>query len=400
MSLQSPPRAATGAGADGRYRPADPAAYAPVALVPRRDVVRAIAVQLAITAPLLVWHGPLALVAAGALTALHARRVRWSWRRRGEAPFVVDRPGVFVAGAAPGEPGRVVHWESIESIVLCEMTSRRSRHRRRVPGIALRLRHHPEVAAIRRPLDDRPVDRGQLLAAVTRYAPPGVAVDLDGPPLADTFTARDVAADLARRAVRRAARPRRSRPGDAGPSLRLAVEAGGVRLGPRGRLVPWREVAAVVVLDVEEGTGWHRAVGLAPAGAPPGTTRLLAHEVARDWRLDRPALEAAVRRHAPHVPVVDGAPIRRAGVGDVADAAAALARAYRGRRVPQRHAPPRYEPGSPLPDAPWRRPRGSAWRARWRPTPSDPQGVSVIRTDRRRSGRARTSSDRGSPTSR
>ena len=347
MTLLSPPRAATGAAtgaaAGARYRPVDPDAYAPAALLPRRDVVRAIAVQLAILAPLLVWHGPVALAAAGVLTALHARRLPWRRLHGGDAPFVVDRPGVFVAGAVPGEPGRVVHWESIEAIVLCEVTSRRSRHRRPVPGIALRLRHHPDLAAIRRPLDDRPVDVARLLAAVTRYAPPGVAVVPDGPPLGDAFTARDVAADLARRAAGSVGRAAGRRLGPVTgvrrvePAPLLLVDARGVHLGP-GRLVPWEDVGAVVVLDVEERGGWHRAVGV----VPPGATRMRAHRVARDAELDRPRLEAAVRMHAPHVPVVDGTPLRRAGMADVA---AAVARVRHERRVARG-----YEKGSPVPD--------------------------------------------------
>src|SRR5690242_12801123 len=107
---------------------------------------------------------------------------------RTETPIVVDRPGVFLSGAPYG-PGRLVHWEQISSLVLADMTSVRSHHRRRGPGIGVRLRAHPGVVALRRPLDGWSVDAARLQAAVARFAPPGVDVVAEAP-LDDPFTLR------------------------------------------------------------------------------------------------------------------------------------------------------------------------------------------------------------------
>jgi hypothetical protein len=372
-----------GAAASG-YRAADPSAYGGQATVRRRDVARTAGIQAALLIVLVPWHGALALTAVGLLTLLNLRLAPWPWARRGSAPLVVDRPGVFVGGS--GEPGRLVHWESVHAIVLCEATSRRNGHRRPVPGVGLRLRSHPDVVAIRRPLDGWRIDEGQLLAAVTRFAPPGVAVVREGP-LGEVFTLRPATVDVARRVAGAAAQAAVTRtplartplgravvrglrgtddpepapgpaefvvrgasgpggtsgPGEPGApgapgELRLSVDGTGVYLGAvrrrdvvsPGRLVPWADIGAVVVFDVQERSGWHRAVGVTAAArgaAPPASARdLVGYRVAHDWPVDRARLEAAVALHAPRVPVLDGPPLRRTELSDVVSA---LARARR-----------------------------------------------------------------------
>jgi hypothetical protein len=366
----------SGAAGTAGYRAADPSAYSGQATVRRRDVARTAGIQAALLIVLVPWHGALALTAVGVLTLLNLRLAPWP--RRGSAPLVVDRPGVFVGGS--GEPGRLVHWESVHAIVLCEATSRRNGHRRPVPGVGLRLRSHPDVVAIRRPLDGWRIDEGQLLAAVTRFAPPGVAVVREGP-LGEVFTLRPATADVARRVAGAAAQAAVTRtplartplgravvrglrgtddpepvpgpaefvvrgasgtggPGEPGApgELRLSVDATGVYLGAvrrrdvvtPGRLVPWAEVGAVVVFDVQQRSGWHRALGVTTAArgaaAPASARDLVGYRVAHDWPVDRARLEAAVSLHAPRVPVLDGPPLRRTELSDVVSA---LARARR-----------------------------------------------------------------------
>jgi hypothetical protein len=328
----------------GGYRVVDPSAYAGSAPVPVGDVAAVAGVQGGLLLALVVWHGPFALLLFGVATLFNLRRAPWPWRRD-QAPLVVDRPGVYVAGA--GDEGRLVHWESIDAVVLCDVTSRRSAHRRLVPGVGLRLRGNAGVVAIRRPLDGWRIDERRLLAAVARFAPPGVAVVREGP-LGEVFTLREAAEDVARRAadaaLQRATERLRARaaapaaPPDGPPGGRqFAVGPEGVHLGPvpgrgggrPGRLVPWADVAAVVVFDAQTASGWHRAVGVAPAGGRGLAPReLIGYRVAADWPLDRLHLEDAVRLHAPQVPVVDGPPLRRAGPGDLA---AAVTHGYRRR---------------------------------------------------------------------
>ena len=347
MAASGAGRAAGRAGLrPGGYLAVDPGAYAGVPPVPVADVVAAAGTLALLLIVLVAWPWPVALLLACGAAVLFRRRGPWPWRRL-EAPFVVDRPGVYVAGA-PGE-GRLVHWESIAAVVLCDVTSRRTGHRRLGPGLGLRLRPHPDVVAIRVPLDGRRVDERRLLAAVARFAPAAVSVVREGP-FGDAFTPREVAADVTRRAAEgvlgyAAARlgPRSPAPlptgdGRAGEEP-FAVRREGVYLGPvhrrggrvPGRLVPWADVVAVVVFDAQRGTDWHRAVGVAGArGLAP--RELLGYRVADGWSFDRVGLEAAVRRRAPKVPVVDGPPLRHAGPRDLAAAAGVAYRARRNHR--------------------------------------------------------------------
>jgi hypothetical protein len=325
----------------GGYQAADPLAYLGSAPVPVGDVAGVVGVQAGLLLALVAWHGPLALLLVAGATLVNLRRAPWPWRH--QAPFVVDRPGVYVAGA--GDEGRLVHWESIDAIVLCDVTSRRSAHRRLVPGVGLRLRGHADVVAIRRPLDGWRLDERRLLAAVARFAPPGVAVVREGP-LGEVFTLREAAEDVARRAadaaLQRASQRLRARaapvapPAGAVDERRFAVGPEGVYLGPLpgpagrpGRLVPWAAVAAIVVFDAQTSSRWHRAVGVARTGGRSLAPRdLIGYRVAVDWPLDRGLLEHAVRLHAPQVPVVDGPPLRRARPGDLT---AAVTRGYHRR---------------------------------------------------------------------
>jgi hypothetical protein len=228
-----------------------------------------------------------------------------------------------------------------------------------VPGVGLRLRGHADVVAIRRPLDGWRIDERRLLAAVARFAPAGVAVVREGP-FGEMLTLREAAEDVARRvadaALHRAAERLRTRAATPVPppprppdERRFAVGPEGVFLGPDpgrggrpGRLVPWAAVAAIVVFDAQTASRWHRAVGVARSGGHGLAPRdLLGYRVAVDWVLDRRALEAAVRLHAPQVPVVDGPPLRRAGAGDLA---AAVTRGHRRR---QREGERRNTPDQP-----------------------------------------------------
>jgi hypothetical protein len=340
----------------GGYRAVDPLAYGgqpPIALA---DVVaEVVGVQVVLLLVLAVLFHPVVLLVVTGLSIANLWRAPWPWRRRREAPFVVDRPGVYVVGA--GGEGRLVHWESIDSIVLCDVTSRRSAHRHLEPGVGLRLRGHADVVAIRLPLDGWVVDERRLLSAVARFAPPGVSLVREGP-FGEIFTLREAAEDVARRAAEGAARyaAERLRSRSAAPGPQPADRAGsgerpfavgpeGVYLGPvpgrgggrPGRLVPWADVAAVVVFDAQRGTYWHRAVGVAGAGRGSTPRELLGYRLAVGWSFDRAALEAAVQRYAPRtVPVVDGPPLRRAGLAD-------LATGYRAHRNDRRRRSARNE---------------------------------------------------------
>jgi hypothetical protein len=124
-------------------------------------------------------------------------------------------------------------------------------------------------------------------------------------------------------------------------SVRFAVDAPGVFFGEaqRGerpadhRLVPWADMASVVLFDVELEKSWERAVGVTRVPPGGGEPELEYHRVVDGWRLDRAALEAAVLSLAPQVPVVDGPPVPRPRLRDVAGAA--LDEWHR-RRGPQR----------------------------------------------------------------
>jgi hypothetical protein len=111
-------------------------------------------------------------------------------------------------------------------------------------------------------------------------------------------------------------------------SVRFAVDAPGVFFGEAQsgepaadhRLVPWAEIASVVIFDVEQEKSWERAVGVTRVPPGGGEPQLAYHRVLNGWRLDRAALEAAVLRFAPQVPVVDGPPVGRARLREVAGA--------------------------------------------------------------------------------
>jgi hypothetical protein len=105
-----------------------------------------------------------------------------------------------------------------------------------------------------------------------------------------------------------------------GGSIALAIDRPGVYFGSSHspgddqtkRLVPWTEISAVVVFeqlysDSDNDNHWARAVGVRLRGRP---TVVPHWRIIDGWRLDRPALEAAVRLIAPDVPVLDGAPQR------------------------------------------------------------------------------------------
>lgn len=104
-----------------------------------------------------------------------------------------------------------------------------------------------------------------------------------------------------------------------GGAVALAVDRPGVFFGEsrssgddqQHRLVPWADVSAVVVYDqlVEgsEQNRWERAVGVRVRGEP---TLVRYSRIVESWRLDRPALEAAVACFAPGVRVLDGPPQR------------------------------------------------------------------------------------------
>jgi hypothetical protein len=340
-----------GTGMERPYRPQDPAAYDGRPGLSRAAVTRAAGIQAGLLLLLLVtglWQSVAGWLLVGFATLVNVRVVvQRLLARRHDPPFVVDRPGVFVATG--DATGRLVHWESISAIVLTELPSVRSGHLRRVPGIGLRLRDHPDVLAVRCPLEDRALDLGQLTAAVARFAPPGVGVSEQPPPGADV-TARDVVLDVAGRIAGRLRRgvPGGSPPPGPGPAAyvardaagvaRLVVDAAGIGFGPglrRGapaaaRRLGWDDVGAVVVLDVETAAGWRRAVGVLPPGAPADWTpgHLADLRTEEGWAVDRAGLEYAVRLHGPRVPVVDGPPARRARAGDVA---ALALRAYRDR---------------------------------------------------------------------
>lgn len=124
-------------------------------------------------------------------------------------------------------------------------------------------------------------------------------------------------------------------------SVRFAVDAPGVFFGEAQqgerpadhRLVPWTDIASVVLFDLELEKSWARAVGVTRVPPGGGEPELEYHRVVDGWRLDRAALEAAVLSLAPEVPVVDGPPVARARLRDVASAA--LDEWHR-RRGPQR----------------------------------------------------------------
>jgi hypothetical protein len=347
------------------YRPQDPAAYDGRPGLSRAAVTRAAGIQAGLLLLLVVtglWQSPAGWLLVGAATLVNVRVVvQRLLARRHDPPFVVDRPGVFVA--TDDATGRLVHWESISALVLTELTSVRSGHRRRVPGIGLRLRDHPDVLAVRCPLEDRALELGQLTAAVARFAPAGVEVTEQPPPGAEV-TARDVVLDVAGRIAGRLRRdvPDGSpQPGpdqaaayvarDAAGVARLVVDAAGVGFGPgvrRGapaaaRRYGWGDVGAVVVLDVETAAGWRRAVGVLPPGAPADWTpgHLADLRTEDGWAVDRAGLEYAVRLHGPRVPVVDGPPARRVRAADVATL---LVRAYQGRPKRADHYSPDTDP--------------------------------------------------------
>lgn len=104
-----------------------------------------------------------------------------------------------------------------------------------------------------------------------------------------------------------------------GGAVALAVDRPGVFFGESSspgddhdhRLVPWAEISAVLVYDQlvagDKQDHWTRAVGVRMRGEPT----LVRHwRIVSGWRLDRPALEAAVSRFAPKVSVIDGPPQR------------------------------------------------------------------------------------------
>jgi hypothetical protein len=113
----------------------------------------------------------------------------------------------------------------------------------------------------------------------------------------------------------------------AGGAVALAVDRDGVFFGESHssgddqdhRLLAWPDIAAVVVYDqmVEHSKGadrWERSVGVRLRGEPT----LVGHwRIIHGWRLDRPALEAAVARFGSGVPVLDGPPQRLPSAGDV-----------------------------------------------------------------------------------
>jgi hypothetical protein len=102
--------------------------------------------------------------------------------RRPSSPFSVGAPGIVV-GAGAGAPRRVVHWEAVAAVVLfVEGSGQRPR------AVGLRLRRDPDTVSVVRRLDRWSMDRTRLERAVTRFAPPGVVVEV----VADTgLPARD-----------------------------------------------------------------------------------------------------------------------------------------------------------------------------------------------------------------
>ena len=89
----------------------------------------------------------------------------------------------------------------------------------------------------------------------------------------------------------------------------------------------------MVLFDVEQEKSWERAVGVTRVRPGGGQPELGYHRVLNGWRLDRAALEAAVRCFAPQVPVVDGPPIGRTRLRD---AAGAVFDEWQRRSGPQR----------------------------------------------------------------
>jgi len=101
-----------------------------------------------------------------------------------------------------------------------------------------------------------------------------------------------------------------------GGAVALAIDQPGVFLGESSspgddhdhRLVPWAEIGAVVVYDqLVDQESWQRAVGVRMRGEP---TSVRHWRIVSGWTFDRPALETAVARFAPGVPVLDGPPQR------------------------------------------------------------------------------------------
>jgi hypothetical protein len=104
-----------------------------------------------------------------------------------------------------------------------------------------------------------------------------------------------------------------------GGAVALAVDRPGVFFGEStspgedqtNRLVTWPEITAVVVYEElirgSKSSDWKRTVGIRLRGEP---TLIRHSRIISGWRLDRPALEAAVARFAPGVPVIDGPPQR------------------------------------------------------------------------------------------
>jgi hypothetical protein len=133
-------------------------------------------------------------------------------------------------------------------------------------------------------------------------------------------------------------------------TVHLAVDEPGVFFGAattmaedhEPRFVTWPEVASVVRFELRvdsaapigrEAAGrpeqWSRAVGVTATG-PDGVPRLVFHRAVHGWELDPARFEAAVRRFAPGVPVVDGPPIEGRPMGDVAGADMRLPRPAAG----------------------------------------------------------------------
>jgi hypothetical protein len=105
-----------------------------------------------------------------------------------------------------------------------------------------------------------------------------------------------------------------------GGAVGLAIDRPGVFFGESHspgddqdhRLVPWSDISAVVVydqlVDGSKSDKWQRAVGVRLRGEP---TAVRHWRIIAGWKFNRPAIEAAVARFAPGVPVIDGPPQRR-----------------------------------------------------------------------------------------
>jgi hypothetical protein len=113
-------------------------------------------------------------------------------------------------------------------------------------------------------------------------------------------------------------------------SVRFAADAPGVFFGealsgeadPDHTRVPWDRVRTVVLFSVEqEKGGSKRAIGVTTALPGSAEPVLGCYRVFNGWNVDRRALETAVRTFAPQVPVVDGPPLGRGRLSDLARAA-------------------------------------------------------------------------------